>query len=60
MADSDGIVIGVLASHEDRSEAETLAESLPQTLSERIDAGAQWRTELCGAEPADVSASPAS
>jgi hypothetical protein len=55
---SRGIVIGVLTSHDDRGHAETLAEGLPRSLSERVDSRTTWRAEVCETEPADVSATP--
>jgi hypothetical protein len=58
MAEKPGIVIGVVATHEDRDLAEALADDLPQALRERIGDHAAWGTEVCEAEPADASASP--
>jgi hypothetical protein len=55
---SRDIVIGVLTSHDDRGHAETLAEGLPRSLSERVDSRTTWRAEVCETEPADVSAKP--
>lgn len=55
---SRGVVIGVLTSHDDRDRAETLAEGLPRSLSERVDDRTAWRAEVCETEPADVSATP--
>jgi hypothetical protein len=58
MTERGGVVIGVLASHDDRERAETLAEDLPHTLSERMGGYTDWSTEVCETEPADLSAVP--
>lgn len=55
-ARGQGIVIGVVASHDDRGRAEKLVESLPRSLGEQVDSRTDWRAEVCEAEPADVSA----
>jgi hypothetical protein len=43
MADTGGIVVGLLAAHDDRDLAEALAEDLPETLRERVDDGTDWQ-----------------
>jgi hypothetical protein len=55
---SRGIVIGVVASHDDRGRAEKLVEGLPRSLSEHVDSATEWRAEVCETEPADASAKP--
>ncbi|WP_445149534.1 hypothetical protein [Baekduia sp. Peel2402] len=55
---SRGILIGVVAAHDDRAHAEQLAEDLPRALSEHVDRATDWRTEVCETEPADASAKP--
>src|SRR5918992_896119 len=57
MAAEDVIAIGLLAGHDDRDDAEALADDLPHALGERIGGQAKWRTELCETEPADAAAS---
>lgn len=52
------LVIGVLASHDDRGRAETLAEDLPRALREHVDRATDWRAEVCETDPADASAQP--
>src|ERR671917_371118 len=57
MAAEEVIAIGLLVGHDDREDAEALAEDLPHALGERIGGHAKWRTELCETEPADAAAS---
>src|SRR5918999_2949555 len=56
MAAEEVIAIGLLVGHDDRDDAESLAEDLPHALGERIGGRAKWRTELCETEPADAAA----
>jgi hypothetical protein len=54
-----GIVIVLLRAHDDRDLAEALAEDLPATLREQVADHADWRMEVCEADPADAAASSA-
>ena len=57
MGDSQAIVIGLLAAHDDRDLADTLAADLPPALREQVGDGTRWATEVCAVEPADATAS---
>src|ERR671917_1529213 len=57
MAAEEVIAIGLLVGHDDRADAEALAEDLPHALGERIGGHARGRIELCDTEPADSGAS---
>src|SRR6185436_15747108 len=56
MGDSQAIVIGLLAAHDDRDLADTLAADLPPALREQVGDGTRWATEVCAVEPADATA----
>ena len=59
MAEGNGIVIGLLAAHDDRDLADALAQQLPPALRGRVDSQPEWRAEVREAEPADAEAEPA-
>jgi hypothetical protein len=54
----EGVVIGVVVSHDHRRWADSLAEELPELLSDHVDPDAKWSIEVEEAGPADASASP--
>jgi hypothetical protein len=58
VARRNGVLIGVVASHDDRGRAERLAEELPGALRRHVDRDTDWRVEVCEADPADASAKP--
>jgi hypothetical protein len=51
------IVIGLVATHDDRELADDLAGTLPDVLRERIGDRTHWRVEVVETEPADASVS---
>ena len=57
MGDSRGIVIGLLAAHDDRDLADALAADLPPALREQVGDGTRWATEVRAVDPADATAS---
>jgi hypothetical protein len=54
----EGVVIGVVVSHDHRRWADSLAEELPELLRRHVDPDANWSIEVEEASPADASASP--
>jgi hypothetical protein len=58
MADKRAIVVGLLATRDDRELAQALAAGLPEALRELLEDGAGWRTEVVETDPADAAASP--
>ena len=57
MGDSQAIVIGLLAAHDDRDLADALADDLPPALRDQVGDGTRWATEVCAVDPADATAS---
>ena len=57
MGDSRGIVIGLLAAHDDRDLADALAADLPPALREQVGDGTRWATEVRAVDAADAAAS---
>jgi hypothetical protein len=57
MGDSQDIVIGLLAAHDDRDLADALAADLPPALRAQVGDGTRWATEVCAVDPADPTAS---
>jgi hypothetical protein len=58
MHEGTGILVGLVAAHDDRALADTLAADLPEVLGERFGDDATWRTEVCETEAADALAAP--
>jgi hypothetical protein len=58
MADKRAIVVGVLATRDDRELAEALAAGLPDALGDLLEDHARWSTEVVETDPADAAASP--
>jgi hypothetical protein len=56
MGDSQPIVIGLLATHDDRDLADALAADLPPALCEQVGDGTRWSTEVRAVDPADPTA----
>src|ERR1700753_25667 len=54
----EGVVIGLVGSHDHRRGAASLAERLPEQRREHVDSDANWSIEIEEASPADASASP--
>src|SRR5690349_5692188 len=57
MADQHAIVVGLLATRDDRELAEAVAAGLPDALRDLLEDGAGWRTEVVETAPADAAAS---
>ena len=57
MGDSQAILIGLLAAHDDRDLADALAADLPPALREQVGDGTRWATEVRAVDPADAAAS---
>jgi hypothetical protein len=53
---AEPVVVGLVATDDDRRLAEALAAELPEALGERVDGGTEWRAEVRAAAPADAAA----